>query len=69
MMPKGYGKKRKQLARMKVGVPGKAPPSIVELLLNKEHDKEAWLQKPGEHSFSDAMGGTTRYTSKAPDEK
>jgi hypothetical protein len=39
-----------------------APPSIVDTLLNKEHDKEAWLQQPGEHSFNDAMGGDTRYS-------
>lgn len=39
-----------------------APQSVVDLLLNKERDKDAWLQKPGEHSFNDEMGGDTRYS-------
>jgi hypothetical protein len=38
-----------------------APPSVVDSLLTNGHDKESWLQKPGEHTFNDAMGGETRY--------
>jgi hypothetical protein len=39
-----------------------APPSVVDLLANKEHDKAEWLQQPGQHSFNDEMGGDTLYT-------
>ena len=39
-----------------------APPSVVDFLANKEHDKAEWLQQPGQHSFNDEMGGDTLYS-------
>ena len=39
-----------------------APPSVVDLLANKEHDKAEWLQQPGQRSFNDEMGGDTLYS-------